>query len=115
MDTMELRSGKTLEVTEMRGDSEDDFEEEVLVSLDGYATGETERRHKISPNVIESIYTALLRQSPSPPIMDISSVRNRPMSVTTSADLTSARGLARLDPQESRKVNTNIEPIKTRR
>jgi len=29
MDPMELRSGKTLVETEVRGDSEDDFEEEV--------------------------------------------------------------------------------------
>jgi len=39
LNTMELRSGKTLGETEMKGDSEDDFEEEVPVSLDGYATG----------------------------------------------------------------------------
>jgi len=104
MDTMELRSGKTLGETEMRGDSEDDYKEEVPASLDGYATGGIERRHRASSTVIESLDTAPLLQPPPFSAIDISSVRYRPTSVTTSADLTSARGLARPDPLESRKV-----------
>jgi len=41
MDTMELRSGKILEGTVMRGDSEDEFKEEVLASLEGYAVAKS--------------------------------------------------------------------------
>jgi len=103
---MELRSGKIVDRTEMRGDSEDEFEEEELVSLEGYATGGIERRHRPSPKVIESTDTALPQQPPPPPVMDISSVRYRPTSVMTSADLTSAR--TRPDPQESGKLNIRL-------
>jgi len=58
MDTMELRSGKTLGETAIRGDSEDDFEEEVPASLDGYATGGIEKERRVSSFRIESMDTA---------------------------------------------------------
>jgi len=109
---MELRSGKTLGETEMKVDSDEDFEEEVPASLDGYATGGIERGRRVSPTRTESIDTAPLFQSPPFPTMDISSVRYRPASVTTSADLTSAHGLARSDTLESGKVNSNTHNIR---
>jgi len=39
MDQMELRSGKILLETETRGDSEEEWEEEVTTELEGYAIG----------------------------------------------------------------------------
>jgi len=107
MDTMELRSGKTLGETEMKVGSDEDFEE-VAALLDGYATGGIERGRRVAPTRTESIDTAPLFQPPPFSTMDISSVRYRPASVTTLADLTSARGLARLDPLENGKVNSPL-------
>jgi len=40
MDTMELRSGNTLGETEMIRDSEEHFEDEVPVALEGCAKGD---------------------------------------------------------------------------
>jgi len=48
MDTMEFKSGKTLGETEMKVDSDEDFEEEVPASLDGYATVGIERGRRVS-------------------------------------------------------------------
>jgi len=80
---MKLRSEKILGETEMKVDSDEDFEEEVPASLDGYATGGIERERRLSPTRTESIDRAPLFQPPPFSTMDIFSVRYQPASVTT--------------------------------
>jgi len=100
MDPMELRSCKTLVETEVRGDSEDDLEEEVPTSLDGYATGGIDEKRRVSPVRQEMLEPAPL-QPPPHPTMDIPSVPYRPALTTTLADLTFARGPTRPELLES--------------
>jgi len=105
MDQMELRSGKILLETGMRGDSEEEFDEEVATALEVYAIGGVDKEERVSPTRMERLETDTLYQLPPYPTMDISSVRYRPMLVTTLADLTLERGPTRLDALEGARFN----------
>jgi len=110
MDPMELRSGKTLVETEVKGNSEDDLEEEVPTSLNGYATRGIDKERRVSSVRQEMLETAPL-QPPPHPTMDIPSVRYWPALANTLADLTSARGPTHPEPLESGRVNIIINKI----
>jgi len=102
---LELRSGKTLEKADERGDSDNDPEEDVQSLLEGYAVGRQDEGEVVPRRKTDRIESPPSPPNPSPslPTMDISSVRYRPASVMTSADQTSTCGLPRpgLEPQRS--------------
>jgi len=92
MDPMELRSGKTLEKGDLRGESGDDLEEDMGSLMEaGNATSGNVEEEVIPSGRIGRVDN--LHPPPSFSAMDISSVRVPPGLATMSLELTSTRGL----------------------
>jgi len=98
-----MNLGERLGDKDRRKNSDDETKIEARTMMEGYDMGLDEREDNISPPKLE--LASQFRPHLSPlHTMDISSVRYRPASVMTQAELTSTYGHPRLELPEIGKV-----------